>query len=224
MMLGVLLLCGILFGILSSVPALENPDYLTKLSTTKTQVLIAVFFQAAMAVVYVLIAAMLYPIVKKYNEDLATGYFGFRIIGAGFLFVGICTLLLLLWLSQSFATADQINSSYVQTTGELIRRGRDFLNHIGMILPWSIGGLILYYCLYQMKLIPQWLSIWGFVGSAVTLLSTLLLMLTIIEMATPIYFIMNTPTALFELILAVFLMVKGFNPIDVKFHENQSAK
>ena len=50
-MLGVLLICGILFGILNSVPALENPDYLTKLSTIKTQVLIAVFFQAAMAVV-----------------------------------------------------------------------------------------------------------------------------------------------------------------------------
>ena len=75
-----------------------------------------------------------------------------------------------------------------------------------------------------MKLIPQWLSIWGFVGSAVTLLSTLLLMLTLIEMATPVYFIMNTPTALFELILAVFLMAKGFNAVDVNFHENQGAK
>lgn len=222
--LGILLICGILFGILNSIPALESPDYLIKLSTIKTNVLIAVFFQAAMAIVYVWITVLLYPILKKYNEDLATGYFGFRIIGAGFLFVGIGSLLLLLWLSQSFVSAGQINSSHFEIIGELLRRGRDILNHIGMILPWSIGGLILYYCFFRMKLIPQWLSIWGFIGSVFTLVSTLLLMLTIIEMATPIYFIMNTPTALFELILAVFLMVKGFNPVDVISHENRGEK
>ena len=61
-MLGVLLICGILFGILNSIPELEYPDYLTKLSTIKTHVLIAVFFQAAMATVYVWIAVLLYPI------------------------------------------------------------------------------------------------------------------------------------------------------------------
>ncbi|MBC8554213.1 MAG: DUF4386 domain-containing protein [Candidatus Brocadiales bacterium] len=209
---------------MNSIPALEYPDYLTKLSVIKTHVLIAVFFQAAMAIVYVWIAVLLYPILNKYNKDLATGYFAFRIIGAGFLFAGIGSLLLLLWLSQSFASADQINSSYFQTTGELLRQGRDILNHIGMILPWSIGGLILYYCFFRMKLIPQWLSIWGGIGSAFTLLSTLLLMLTIIEMATPIYFIMNTPTALLELVLATFLIFKGFNPVDVISHENRSVK
>lgn len=219
--LGILLICGILFGILNSILALESPDYLVILSTIKTNVLIAVFFQAAMAIVYVWIAVLLYPILKEYNEDLATGYFGFRIIGAGFLFVGIGSLLLLLWVSQSFVSASQINSSHFEIIGELLRIGRDILNHIGMILPWSIGGLILYYCFFRMNLIPQWLSIWGFIGSVFTLVSTLLLMLTIIEMATPIYFIMNTPTALFELILAVFLMVKGFNPVDVVSHENR---
>lgn len=217
--LGILLICGILFGILNSVPALEYPDYLTKLPTIKMQALAAVFFQGAMAVVYVWITVLLYPIIKKYNEYLATGCFGFRIIGAGFLFVGIGSLLLLLWLSQSFASAEQINLFYFQTTGELLRRGRDILNHIGMILPWSIGGLILYYCFYKMKLIPRWLSIWGFIGSGFTLLSTVLLMLTVID---PIYFIMNTPTAFFELVLAIFLMVKGFNIFDViSFHQSK---
>lgn len=222
--LGILLICGILFGILNSIPALESPDYLINLSTIKTNVLNAVFFQAAMAIVYVWIAVLLYPILKIYNEDLATGYFSFRIIGAGFLFVGIGSLLLLLWLSQSFVSAGQINSSHFEIIGELLRKGRDILNHIGMILPWSIGGLILYYCFFQMKLIPKWLSIWGGIGSVFTLISTLLLMLTIIEMATPIYFIMNTPTALFELILAVILIVKGFNAVEVISHENRGEK
>lgn len=215
---GILLLCGILFGILNSVPVLETPDYLTVLPTMENRVLMAVFFQAAMAAVYAWIAVLLYPILKTYSETLAAGYFGFRIIGAGFLFAGIASLLLLLWLSQSAAApAAQFpgDPAYFHATGELIRRGRDMLNHIGMILPWSLGSLILYYCLYGMKLIPRWLSVWGLLGSGLTLLSTVLLMLTLIEMVTPIYFILNAPTALLELVLAVFLMVKGFRPVGV---------
>jgi len=165
------------------------------------------------------IYATLLPILKKYNESLAIGYFGLRIIGAGFLFVGIGSLLLLLWLSQSFTSADQVNSSYFQTTGELLRLGRDILNHIAMILPWSLGGVILYYCLFKMRLVPRWMSIWGIVGSALTLLATLLLMLDFIKIVTPVYFILNTPTALFELSLALFLIFRGFNPIDVNSNE-----
>jgi hypothetical protein len=217
--LGILLIGGILFGILNSVPALENPDYLTKLSAIKTQVLIAVFFQSAMAAVYVCIAVLLYPIIKKYNEGFAIGYFGFRIIGAAFLFVGIVSLLLLLLLSQSFVSTDQLNSPYFQTTGELLRTGRDLMNHVGMILPWSLGGLILYYCIFKMKLAPKWLSIWGIVGSSLTIIATLMLMLDFMKIVTPTYFIMNTPIALFELSLAFFLIVKGFNPIVVNSNE-----
>lgn len=184
------------------------------------QVLVATFFQAAMAVVYVIIAVLLYPIIKKYNTSLAAGYFGFRIIGAGFLFAGIGSLLLLLWLSQSFLTASQANSSNIEIIAELIRQGRDILNHIGMILPWSIGGLILYFCLYKIRLVPWWLSIWGIIGSIFTLVATFMLMMNIITLMNPVYFILNAPIALCELFFAIFLMVRGFNPIDIKSNEN----
>lgn len=210
--LGILLIAGILFGILNSVPAIEAPDYLTKLSAIKTQVLIAVFFQSAMAAVYVGIAVLFYPILKKYHENFALGYFGFRIIGATFLFIGIGSLLLLLKLSQSYVSAGQLNAPYFQTIGELLRTARDLMNHIGMILPWSLGGLILYYGTFKMKLIPKWLSIWGIIGSSLTLVATFMLMLDVIRIVTPTYFIMNMPTALFELTLALVLIVKGFNP------------
>lgn len=208
---GLLLIFGLVFGILSSVPALEYSGYLEKLSKMETQVLAATFSQAAMAVIYVMIAVLLYPIIYSYNKTLAAGYFGFRMIGAGFLFVGIGSLLLLLWLSQSFADAGQADVSYYDTIAEVLRRGRDVLNHIGMILPWSIGGIILYYCFYKMSLVPRWLSIWGIIGSVLTLVATIILMLNVITLMNPVYFILNAPTALFELVFAVFLIIRGFN-------------
>jgi branched-subunit amino acid transport protein AzlD len=196
---GVLLILGILFGILNTVPELEYPDYLVTLSSIKTKVL-------------------LYPVIKKYDNAIALGYFGFRIIGAAFLFLGIVSLLALLFLSQSFVSAGQLNSSYFQTMGELLRAGRDWMNHIGMILPWSLGGLILFYCLFRMKLVPQWLSIWGIIGSLLTLMATFLLMFDVIKIVTPTYFIMNTPTALLELTLALYLIIKGFKPSAVNIN------
>lgn len=209
--LGVLLIAGIFFGIFSSVPALEYPDYLNKLAGIKTQVLMAVFCQFAMATVYVLIAVLLYPTLKKYNERMALAYFGFRIIAAMFLYFGIVSLLLLLFISQSFMATGQPELSYFQTIGQLLRVGRDWLNHVAMILPWSIGGMILYYFFLREKLIPRWFSLWGLCGSIFTLISTLLLLFDLIKIVSITYFIMNTPTALFELVLAVFLMTKGFN-------------
>jgi len=210
---GILLLMGILTGILSSVPALEYPDYLDNLANKRTQVRFAVFSQAVMAVIYVCIAVLLYPFVKKYNENLASGYFSLRIIGAGFLFAGIVTLLLLLWLSETYVSAGQTDLRYYRILAETIRRGRDMLNHIGMILPWSIGGLILYWSLYRIQLLPNWISIWGIAGSAFTLIATIMIMLRFIDIVTPVYFILNTPCALLEIFLAFYLIVKGFNPL-----------
>jgi hypothetical protein len=211
--LGALLISGIAFGILNTVPALEYPDYLAKLSTIRTQVLIAVFFQAAMATAYVCIAVLFYPVVKRHSKGLALGYFGFRIIGATFLFVGIGSLLLLLQLSGSLVSAGLLDAPQLQIAGELLRVGRDIMNHVAFVLPWVLGGLILCWSMFKTKSVPRWLSAWGIVGSVLSLIATLLLMLGFIEMMTPTYMAMNTPTALFELSLAVFLLVRGFNPL-----------
>jgi hypothetical protein len=212
-LLGVLLISAIAFGILNSVPALEYPDYLAKLATVRTQVLTAVFFQAAMATVYVCIAALSYPIVKRYGKGLALGYFGFRIIGAAFLFVGIGSLLLLLNLSQTLVSGDLVDAPQLQIVGELLRTGRDMMNHIGMPLPWILGGLILCWAMLKTAVVPRWLSVWGIVGAVLTVIATLLYMLDFIEMLTPTYLTMNVPTALFELTLAVFLIARGFDPV-----------
>jgi hypothetical protein len=212
-LLGVLLISAIAFGILNTVPALEYPDYLAKLATMRTQVLTAVFFQAAMAAVYVCIAALSYPIVKRYSDGLALGYFGFRIIGAAFLFVGIGSLLLLLNLSQTLVSGGLVDAPQLQIVGELLRTGRDMMNHIGMPLPWILGGLILSWAMLKTAVVPRWLSVWGIVGAVLTVIATLLYMLGFIEMMTPTYMAMNVPTALFELTLAVLLIVRGFEPV-----------
>lgn len=86
-----------------------------------------------------------------------------------------------------------------------------------MILPWVIGGLFLYRAFLKTGLIPQWLSIWGFVGIASTLVATLLYMLSVFPtVSTPLYLILNVPLALQEITLAVYLLVRGFRKKPLK--------
>lgn len=85
------------------------------------------------------------------------------------------------------------------------------MNHVGMILSLSLGGLLYYYILYQTKLVPRWLSGWGLVGTMFTIFASLLLMFRLINLITVIYMALNLPMALQEMVLAVWLIVKGFN-------------
>jgi hypothetical protein len=71
---------------------------------------------------------------------------------------------------------------------------------------FPLGGLMIYYLFYQAKLIPRWLSGWGLIGAvlylAVPILGVLGLELEVLEL----------PLALQEIVFAVWLIVKGFNP------------
>lgn len=207
---GVSLIAAIACGVLSSVPAIEADDYLSKLHAIESRVLVAVFFQAAMATIYVAIAVIMYPVVKMDSQNSALAYVAFRLIGAVFLFVGIVTLLLLLDLSRRFAQANVSNTADLEMIGGLLRQTRDWLNHIGMILPWSIGGIFLYRAFFRTRLIPRWLSVWGLLSTALTLGATILYMLDRIQIVTIAYLALNVPSALLEITLAIYLTTQAF--------------
>jgi len=210
---GLLLIAAIISGIFSSVPGIELDDYMTKLQAIEPEILIAVLFQALMAVIYVAITVISYPIVCMDSQKSALAYLAFRVIGASFLFIGIVTLLLFIPLGNQFAQTDINNREQLEVAGDLLRHTRDWLNHIGMILPWSIGGLFLYKAFLKTGLIPRWMSLWGLIAVVLTLLATILYMLGQIELVTVTYFALNIPTALLEITLAIYLIARGFRQI-----------
>ena len=165
-----------------------------------------------MTIAYVGFAITLYPILRKYKESLALGFLSFRIIAAVLNIIGFISLLLLLSLSQEFVKAGTPDSSYFQTLGDLLRSARDFVNHIAMILATSVGGLMFYFLLYQTKLIPRWLSLWGLLGTIFTIFASLLIMFHKIDIITSTYIVLNLPLILLEIVLAIWLIVRGFNP------------
>lgn len=207
---GALYFLGLIAGILSVVPVIDLPDYLTQIPAHVGQVTSGAFFQFLMMAAYVGMAITLYPILQKHNESLALGYVGFRLVASAFIVIGVILLFLLLTLSQEFVKAGAPTSSHFQIIGEILRTGRDLVNHVGMILVLSMGGLLLYYLLYQTQLVPRWLTGWGFVGTAVTIVASFLFMFRAINLLTSVY--MDFPLFLQEMVFAAWLIAKGFNP------------
>jgi len=142
---------------------------------------------------------------------LALGFLSFRIIAAVLNIIGFISLLMLLSLSQEFVREGTPDSSYYQTLGNILRSGRDFVNHIAMILTLSVGSLMFYFSLYQTKLIPRWLSLWGLLGTIFTSSASILIMFHIIDIITAIYIGLNFPLVLLEMVLAIYLIIKGFD-------------
>jgi len=206
---GSLYIVGTVAGVLSISTVVDAPDYLVKASENANQVLFSALFQFIMTIAYLGFAITLYPILRKHMESLALGFLSFRIIAAVLNIIGFICLLLLLSLSQQYVKAGTQDLSYFQTLGDLLRTGRDFINHVAMIFATSVGGLLFYLLLFKTKLIPRWLSLWGFIATIFTIIASLLVMFKMIDILTSTYLVLNLPLILLEIVLAIWFITKG---------------
>lgn len=197
-----------LIGPLQGTP--DHPDYLTKFAASPNLVLVAALLIFIMGAACTIIAFCLYPILRRYNEALAIGAVGFRLVEGLLDIVVVIGLILLLALSQEYVKAGAPASSYFQTLGVLIMTGINWVNNVGVLMTWCLAAAMYYYIFYQMKLVPRWLSAWGLVGVPILIAGCLLLMFNFIDTSSHTLFAL--PLALQELVFALWLIVKGFNP------------
>jgi hypothetical protein len=190
--------------IISSI--LDAPDYLIGVSANKSQVIMAALFMLIYVVAAVGIGIMMYPILRKHNETLALGYVAARTAEGVFFTIYVVILLLLLTLSQEFIKAGTPDASYFQTGGTLLLEASDWALLLGLRLAFGLSALILNYLLFISKLVPRWISGWGFAGA-----------ILVFSLLPPKFFsvnlteILDLPIALQEMVFALWLIIKGFS-------------
>ncbi len=205
---GVLFIIATVLSLISSTligSVIDTPNYLTNVSANGNQMILGALLELAAAISVVLIPAMMFPILKQHNEGMALGYFGFRIIEAITLIVGAISSLLLITLSQKYVNAGAPAASYFQTSGALLLAARNWAFPLNPIV-FGPGALMFYYVLYQSKLIPRWLSAWGLIGA------TMVFVLGLLGMFGNILIFLAIPIGVQEMVMAVWMIVKGFNP------------
>jgi len=215
MMVGVFYIAATVAGALSLAftgPTLDAPDYLIKVSANENRVIIGALLELIMAVAVAGVAIAVYPVLRKHNVSIAIGYVGARIVEAVIFVIGVISLLTLLTVSREFVKAGAPDASYFQTLGDLLLASRDWGGHVVLdVAVFPLGALIFYYLLYQSKLIPRWLSGWGLIGAILYWAASLLVAFALISPFSTIHVVLQAPLGVQEIVLAVWLIVKGFN-------------
>lgn len=206
---GILFIIATAATILSFVltgPFLEAQGYLVQGSANETQMVFGLLLMLITAVVVVGIAVVMYPILNRHHEIDAVGYLCARIVEGVLLIISVLALLALMTLREGFSGTGAANTFNFQAGATLLRTVSDLAFSLGVGFIFALSALILNYSLYQTKLVPRWLSAWGFIGAVLLLTGHLLEYFNVNPLG-----ILDLPIALQEMVFAVWLIVRGFN-------------
>jgi len=215
---GILFLVGTIAGILSMVftqPLLTGGDLQT-LATHETQWITGAILVLVMGLPLAMVPVVLFPVLRKQNEILAIGAIVFRGVleAVAYLLMVICWLMLLSVGQQVSAGAGTAEVASLRTLGTLLLSAGDWIELL-LAIVFSIGSIMINFLLFQMRIIPRWLSGWGLAGSILYFIAPFASLLSpahpAFSLDTSIGFLIG-PLALQEMVLAVWLLVKGFNP------------
>ena len=197
---------GSSFAFAIMTPMLAAPDYLAQVAANEFQVMMAALLMLVDVVCVAGIGIVLYPILKRHIETLALGFVAARAIESVLFTVYVVGILTLVPLSREFVNAGAPDAAYFQTTSVVVVAAADWSFTLGLRLAFVLSALLLNFSLYRTKLIPRWLSAWGFVGA---ILVFVLLLTEFFGLVLPegSDFII----AVQEMVFAVWLIVKGFD-------------
>lgn len=218
-MTGVLYFLGTVFGVLSGViggevvssfsfgKPLVGVDLLSIVTAQSTRITAGSFLILMMGISLMAMTVFLYPIFRKDSKELAMGMVLFRgALEGTFYFLSVLGFLALVVLGNEYIITGA-DSAALQSMGNVLYWFQGRLAPTGTIL-FLIGAVCLYISFYRTRLIPRWLSIWGFIGVVFFMASALL---KFFNMDSGIGFYLEMVLAPQEMVMAVWLIVKGFN-------------
>ena len=157
----------------------------------------------------VVLAVMFYIVFNKEYKIIALVALGFFLAEGITLAVSKIGAYGLIPLSQEFVETGAPQTSYYQTLGDFLYYGVDRRGYDIHMLFFCLGGILWYYLFYVSNYIPRALALWGLIAIC------LLLIPMLIELYDrdflPAAGLLALPYVPFEVVLGVWLVVKGFN-------------
>ena len=198
-------------GVLLYGPIIKGPDYLINGAAHGHQVILGALNELILACAAIGTAIMLYPHLRKHNESIALGYVCFRLFEAVVITVGLVGVLALLTLSREFVGAAAPDAAAYRATGTALLAVREWAFILGPNLLLGVNTLLYSYLLFRTRLVPRPIAVMGLTGATLMTLAGPLLMFGVVQLWSPALVLMAAPVALYEMVLAVWLIAKGFN-------------
>jgi hypothetical protein len=199
-----------ILGVLFYQPILTG-DYLSNGAAHQNQVVLGALMELILAGTAIGTAIVLFPVLRPYSERIALGHLFFRFLEAVIITIGIVAVLSLLTLSQDFVAAAAPDAAAYHAAGTLLLAVHEWTFMLGPLFMLGINTLMYSYLLYKSKLVPRPLAILGLSGATLVLVAALLVLFGVYPQLSVPVTLLALPIASYEMILAGWLIVKGFN-------------
>ena len=202
---GILLIAATATSLLGTAiegTVLSGTHYLVRITENLTRLSAGGLFELIAAGTSAGIAISLYPVLKRESATLAMGAVVFRAIEAVMYTFGAVSMLSLLKLA-----ADTDRPSF-QAIGDSLLAFREEAILAG-VFAFVVGSLSYYSVFYRSRLVPGWLSVWGIAGALLMLVACLSALFS--RTAVTSYVVLVLPIAVQEMVMAVWLIAKGFS-------------
>jgi hypothetical protein len=206
---GILYIIGTVAGILS-VPflnAVKSADYLAEIAGNPNALVIGAVLELVMGFALAMIPVFMLPILRKHSEVAGVGYVIFRgaLETCSYIIQAVC-FLALSSLGAAYAASGQ-GAAQLLGSGAALKAITD--SSVTAFV-FGAGALIFYTALYKYKLLPRWLSCFGIIAILLHIASGMLVLFGVQENFDTGNLVMNLPIAVQEMVMAVWLIVKGF--------------
>ena len=212
---GIMFICATVSAMLGLLvfypPILTGPDYLINGAAHTNEVLLGALMEVVVVLANIGTAIGLFPVLRPYGERIALGHLLFRFLECVAITVGIVAILSLLTLSQAFVAAATPDASAYHTSGTLLLATYKWTSMLGPLVFLGVNTFMYSYLLYKSKLVPQPLAGLGLTGATLVLVAALLVLFGVYPQLSVPVTLLALPIAVYEMILAVWLIVKGFN-------------
>ena len=155
----------------------------------------------------IFLGAILYTTVRRQNEGLALTAFGLYVLEGALLAVKMLELFAILVLSRQFIAAG--SPVPLESTASLVYEIMGYTSKM-LNLAFCMGGTIFYALLFRTRAVARPLALWGLVSAQGILASVLL---GLFGMPAPVLILV--PYIPFELVIAVWILVKGVKKEEV---------
>src|SRR5689334_16260376 len=189
-------------------PVLDHPVAYIAGGGHDTQILLAALLELVLIIANIGTAVVIFPIVRRQNEELALGYVTARVIECTFILVGILSVLGIITLRNQVAGPSEGTIAYTLAA----IKDWTFLLGPGWVVGWG-NGLILGYLMYRTQLVPRpwpWL---GMIGGPLLVIVGTIILFGGNQPSSGLHSLqglVTIPEAAWELFLGVYCTLWGF--------------
>ena len=215
---GILYIIGTVAGVLSKTltyfPVHDADDPLAYAADHSGVVTTGALLVLVMGLSLAMVPVVLFPVLRRVDEVLATGYLVIRGAVETTTYVIVATAWLLL-----VPLADTMSAGPGTATPAGVRLGTLVIDSDGasvvMSLVFCLGATLFYVLLYRSRIVPRWIVSWGLLGIPLYVAAYLLAVYGAVGINSSEVNLLSLPLAVQEMVLAVWMIARGFRPAAV---------